>query len=339
VLDCRWLGIGGAGRVTELLLADLATMGRPAFVWALWGDPKFLQPFTVPGAKIIPWEGNPTRWFGQADLLRVPENDLVVYLHQIRPLRPGPSITLVHDTIPLRFGGIAPRLAKRVFYALVCRLSTRIITVSKASRDAIVRDLNIPSAGVEIVTSGVDARRIERIRTLRQSQPGSDVVVYVGRFAAHKNLRRLARAFVRTKFHGRGGRLLLVGGSKDEVAEMSKWLDQRGISGVEVQGHRSESELDELLATSRALVQPSLEEGYGLPAVEAAAIGLQVATSRTGFATEIPRGLVTFLDPEDERSIAQAIDEAASRPASVERWLPTPNLGTDIVRLVSELVA
>ena len=73
---------------------------------------------------------------------------------------------------------------------------------------------------------------------------------------------------------------------------------------IEVRGFLSEPELDRLLATSRALIQPSLEEGYGLPAVEAAAAGLQVAASRTGFAPEIPVDLVTFLDPRDERSMA-----------------------------------
>ncbi len=338
LLDCRWLGLGGAGRVTELLLSELRD-AHPAGVWKLWGDTERVAPFAFPGASIIPWSGYPTRWFGQADLLRVPTNDIAVYLHQVRPLRPGRSITFVHDTIPVRFGPRRTvRFAKRVFFRLVCRLSAMIITVSAWSRDSIVRDLAVPSSKVVIVSLTVDARRIERIRSLRRSATQRDAVAYVGRFAEHKNLHRLCRAFQSTGFHRRGGRLLLVGGSNEEVAGMSTWLGGHRLTGVDVRGRCSESELDEVLASCRALVQPSLEEGYGLPAVEAAAVGLPVAVSRTGYATEIPADRVTFMDPLKEDSIASAIDAAVGRPDAEAAWLPRSTLGEVVLRAVLRLV-
>ena len=119
---------------------------------------------------------------------------------------------------------------------------------------------------------------------------------------------------------------MLAGGSPDEVREMGSWLLEHAIAGVEVRGFLAEPELDRLFATSRALVQPSLEEGYGLPAVEAAVVGLPVAASRTGYATEIPDEFVTFLDPHDEASIAAAIDVAVSRPDPSAVFLPRSTL-------------
>jgi glycosyltransferase involved in cell wall biosynthesis len=339
LLDCRWLGLGGAGRVTELLLSDLATLNGTRFVWKLWGDPEKLRRFPFPSAQVIPWAGDPNGRFGQTDLFHVPSNDIAVYLHQIRPLRPGASITFVHDTIPLRYGrwrGL--RALRRVFLFAACRLSTKVITVSEPSRDAIVRDLAVPREKLEIVSLSVDSTRVERIRKLRRSSALRNVVLYVGRFAPHKNLRRLCHAYAMTDLRAGGGRLVLAGGTDNDVKEMAKWLDQQAITGVDVRGHCSESELDELLATSRALVQPSLEEGYGLPAVEAAAVGLQVATSRTGFASEIPAPFVAFLDPLDEVSIAHAIDEAVGRPAVDSAWIPTSSLGMDVVRILGDLV-
>ena len=137
-----------------------------------------------------------------------------------------------------------------------------------------------------------------------------------------------------TAFRSRGGRLLLVGGSPSELLHLGSWLQEQGITGVEARGFVAEPDLDLLFATSRALVQPSLEEGYGLPAVEAAAFGLQVAASRTGCAPEIPLELVTFMDPLDERSIAEAIDVAVTRPDPGITFAPGSTLWGGILEAV-----
>jgi glycosyltransferase involved in cell wall biosynthesis len=83
-----------------------------------------------------------------------------------------------------------------------------------------------------------------------------------------------------------------------------------------VRGECSEEELDRLLARSRALVLPSLEEGFGLPPYEAVASGLPVAVSRTGALTELPASHASLFDPLDEDGMAAAIDEAVARPAT-----------------------
>ena len=116
---------------------------------------------------------------------------------------------------------------------------------------------------------------------------------------------------------------------------MNEWLRRSGIEGVEVHGVVSENDLDRWLATSRALVQPSLAEGYGLPAVEAAAIGLPIASTRAGVAAEIPLSFVTFMNPDDEESIAGAIDVAVSRQGSDQRFRPVLTLRDDVVDAVA----
>ena len=174
------------------------------------------------------------------------------------------------------------------------------------------------------------------MRALRRTTPRRDEILFVGRFAEHKNLQRLAQAFQQTTMHARGGRLVLVGGSEAEVGGMSAWLDSHGLTGVDVRGVCSDPELDALLAACRAVVQPSLEEGFGLPAVEAAAVGVQVAASRAGFAPELPADRVTFLDPLSEGSIAAAIDEAVARPDAEAEWLPRSTVGQGVLRAVTE---
>jgi glycosyltransferase involved in cell wall biosynthesis len=76
----------------------------------------------------------------------------------------------------------------------------------------------------------------------------------------------------------------------------------------------SDDELERLLAVSRALVAPSLEEGYGLPAFEAASAGLPVAASRTGAMTELPAESAVLFDPSSTDEMTRAIDEVTRRP-------------------------
>ena len=326
VLDCRWLGYGGAGRVTELLLAELRRAPPPGS-WTLWGSPARVEPLAFAGARIAPFEGDPHAFFGQRALLRVPRGDVVLYLHQIRPLRPGRSVTVIHDTIPLRYGGSrALRLVKHAFFFAAARLSAHVLTDSELSKEAIVRDLRVPARRISVMRFPVDAARARRVADARAAAGQRDVLLYVGRFDTHKNLHRLCEAFAMTKFAAGGGQLELVGGGTPEVRALTDWLCDAGIERVRVRGTCSETELDHLLATSRALIAPALEEGYGLPAFEAVASGLPVAASRTGAMPELGAA-AEFFDPARTEEITAAIDKATARKAG-----PAVSISDDGVR-------
>ncbi len=321
LLDCRWLGMGGAGRLTELLLAQLARE-RPPGNWILWGPRERTAAAAFDEAQIRPSNHDPRLLLGQRDVLAVPRADVAVYMHQIRPLRPGPSVTFILDTIPLRQGGTpASRLAKRAFFRAAARASTRVITISEYSKACIVRDLGLAPERVAVVRFPTDAARAASIAERRASVEPEQVLLYVGRFAPHKNLRRLAAAFSGSRFAADGGRLRLVGGWPGETDELRAWLTANGLAGVETRPVCSEEELVELVAACRAVVVPSLEEGYGLPAFEAAAAGVPVAASTTGAMTELPPDVAVLFDPLDLDAIRDAIDEATSR-ADGRRYEP-----------------
>ncbi len=311
VLDCRWLGLGGAGRVTELLLRELQASPPPG-EWTLWGDEKRVAPFAWPGATAAAG-GNPLRWAGQRGYFRIPSGDVTVYLHQIRPLHPGRSVTFIYDTIPLRYGGSpVTRLVKGTYFRTAARLSSHVLTISEESRRRIVEDLDVAPERITVLRLPQDPARAARVAALRAELDQEERLLYVGRFAPHKNLERLGRVFPRTAFAEAGGRLELVGGWGGEVER----LRSRVPVGTDVRGECSEEELDRLLATSRALVLPSLEEGFGLPAYEAVASGLPVAVSRTGALAELPAGRASVFDALDEDGMAAAIDAATAREAT-----------------------
>ena len=311
MLDCRWLGIGGPGRTTELVLRGLAT-APPEGRWVLWGPETALAPLAWPGAEISPIAADPRLLRGQRHAFAVPPGDLFVFMHQQRPLRRLPSVTVVYDTIALRHGSHrAARSLKRLFMRRVARTSLRIVTISEHSRVSIQRDLQVPADRVQIVRFPFDDALVDRVLGVRRSAPREEVALFVGGFLPHKNLPRLLSAFGSTAFCRSGGRLVLVGGSAEQATAMLVTLDAGQRASVTVRHSCSQAEIDRLYATSRFLVQPSLEEGFGLPAWEAMCCGLPVCVSDGGALPEVTRG---FADPFPATSVpamAAAIDATA----------------------------
>jgi glycosyltransferase involved in cell wall biosynthesis len=92
----------------------------------------------------------------------------------------------------------------------------------------------------------------------------------------------------------------------------------RGWGGVSPNGVRwlgevADAELVQLLRGARALVYPSLYEGFGIPILEAMSVGTPVVTSRGGSTEEVAGGAAVLVDPGDVSSIAAGIEEADRR--------------------------
>lgn len=312
MLDCRFLGRGGAGRATELLLRGLLEV-RPPGRWRLWG-PKPVAQYLWPGATWDATARSPLTCWGQASLLSIPTHDVAIYMHQIRPMRPGPSVTVIHDTIPLHFGNPSARRFKKLFFRVAARLSNVVMTDSMYSARCLQDDLGISPEKIRVIRFPMDDEMVARVQALRHELPSQKVILFAGRFAPHKNLERLISAFARTRFYASGGNLQLVGGTDQEVARLQRQVARLGISRVVIEGICSQERLEELYATSSLLVLPSLEEGFGLPAYEALSAGLRVSVSDGGALPEIFGGEVTPFPAESIELMAAALDRDVTGP-------------------------
>jgi glycosyltransferase involved in cell wall biosynthesis len=83
---------------------------------------------------------------------------------------------------------------------------------------------------------------------------------------------------------------------------------------------------------------PSLEEGYGLPAFEAAATGLPVAVSRTGAMVELTDDVAVQFDASDEDAILHAIDEVTERTFGSPSPLHEPHLGQAVLTAIASVL-
>jgi glycosyltransferase involved in cell wall biosynthesis len=98
------------------------------------------------------------------------------------------------------------------------------------------------------------------------------------------------------------------------------WAQGGRIVGPQIYatGYLDTRDIRALMAASRALVLPSLEEGFGLPVAEAMAAGLPVVCSKGSALEEVAGDAALLVDPHDRRSITSGIDRILEDDALAE---------------------
>lgn len=190
-----------------------------------------------------------------------------------------------------------------------------IITDSVFSVDEIRRYLPVPSSMIEVIPLGVSPRffddapaplRAEMRRALGLEDP---YVLYVGRLDPDKNVRRLLEAFALLVREGlRGTRLVLAGAKDHEAARLPELAQSLGITDrVVFAGYVKEAHLVPLYQEAAAFCFPSLNEGFGLPVLEAMAAGLPVVTSNLSSLPEVIGDTGIQVDPRSVEALAAGL--------------------------------
>lgn len=204
--------------------------------------------------------------------------DLLHFPHYVRGVAPGcPVIVTIHDAIHLSHPpSPAARLYARVMLHWAARSADCLLTVSAAARDDLSRRLRVPPDRFRITPNGVDApfappdaESVSAFRT-RRGLPDR-FVLCAASHRPHKNLRAALSAFARADL----GDASLVIAARDGKAA-AHLAPLAGGPNVRVLDHVEDRDLPLLYAAARIVLCPSLAEGFGLPALEAAACGAAV---------------------------------------------------------------
>ena len=320
LVDARWLGIGGPGRVAEHLLQGFHEL-EPPDEWIVWG-PDAVDPLLWPGARRVPNRHHPKALYSQREFPgpRSLHARIAFYAHHLRPawkLAPV-EVTTVHDTIPFRYPPSRPLAPlMRAYIAWMARHSTLVVTDSEFSKRSLQEDLGLDPERIVVLRLAIDHDAADRVRARRADEPRAERVLFVGRDAPHKNLDRLVIGFGASDFAAQGAVLTLAGVDGPAVGRLHALAAEHHVR-VELPGVVSQPELEQLLATTTLLAQPSLEEGFGLPVAEALAAGVPVVISTAPALVEITRGApVESFDPRDVDAISAAIDHVAAAPGVV----------------------
>jgi len=230
----------------------------------------------------------------------------VVHYPLTIPLPPSRAATIVtlHDVqhleLPHLFGA-AERAFRRLAYDRAARRAARVVVVSGFVRDRAAALLGLDPGRIQVIHSGVDHAVFHPVRGEREP-----FLLYPARPWPHKNHRRLLEAFALVRRAQPELRLVLTGGGTH--GPLPDGVEAAGLVGLD--------ELASLYRRAAAVVFPSLYEGFGQPILEAMACGCPVACSEVASLPEVAGGAARLFDPEDPRSIAEAVqDVLAAAPA------------------------
>jgi len=157
--------------------------------------------------------------------------------------------------------------------------------------------------------------------------PGRRWFTYVGGFNPHKNVPVLIRAHAAlTREMGDDAPLLLLVGAHDhddffsDVPAINEAIAHEGTASmVKWTGFLEDEVLRSIHSSAIALVLPSDAEGFGLPAVEAAACGSPVIATRESPLPDLLEGAGFFIDPRDETALLSAMRDLAANAGLRQR--------------------
>lgn len=243
----------------------------------------------------------------------------------IMPHFDGARVMTIHDLSTIRF----PQFHRKQMVSLceggihlALEGQAHVITDSFHVRDELVNDFGVESSLISTVHLAPDPRC--RPRHESECRHALDALglrhkeffLSVGTVEPRKNLLRVFEAF-------RAGRrashfdwpLIVVGASGWKSSREHEMLDGLIKDGLALYlDYVADDTLLNLYASAGALVFPSLYEGFGLPALEAAACGCPVITSERSAMAEFAPEQTLFVNPEDVSSISGALKAISSNP-------------------------
>ncbi len=326
-IDARNDGTG-VGRYTFSLVRELARIDQEN-EYVLFLRRKRFENFVAPAPNFRAVETD-IEWFTLREQLLLPRLvarerlDLVHYPNVTVPLlETTPFVVTIHDLNYLDaasiFGdGVDGKSLRRGLLTAGYRLelrkvrrARRLIAVSRATRDTVLSALGIDPEKVTVTHEAADLPGgIEPDPTvLERHGIVGPFFLYVGSAYPYKNLPRLIDAFALVA----GDLQLVLAGDHEQFEEsLRRRARERGIERrVVFPGRVSEGELLALYEAARAYVFASLQEGFGLPGLEAMAAGVPVVAARAGSLPEVYENAAEYCDPLDVESIAGAMSNVA----------------------------
>jgi alpha-1,3-rhamnosyl/mannosyltransferase len=220
-----------------------------------------------------------------------------------------PIVATVHDLSVLLHPEWHPAERVRWYeeeFARSLEQVDHIITVSEFTRGQVLRVLGLAGDRVTSVANGQrpEFRPVGReavAEVLRRRRLSDQYLLYVGTIEPRKNILRLMQAYISLPSRlRRGWPLILVGGWGWNInAERAFYEEIASHEGVRHLGYLPDEDLPALFNGARALLYPSLYEGFGLPPLEMMACGGAVLASDIPPHVEVAGGAAHLINPED----------------------------------------
>lgn len=262
------------------------------------------------------------RWSRPFDLYHEPS-------YVLKPFH-GAAVVTVHDLSHVVFPALHPcervRFLDRHLPQSLLR-AQRILVVSDFTRRELMRLFDVPAEKIIVTPLAAGPE----FRPLSEDETGATLhrfglrrhgfLLALATLEPRKNLGALLTAYMRLPRKTRRAYPLVLAGTmgwrtsllKDQIDRLSRQGEIRQL------GYVADTDLPALLSSCRALVYPSLYEGFGLPVLEAQACGAAVITSARAALPEVAGPTTILLDPEDIVAMSEAIARLCDDDAFIER--------------------
>jgi glycosyltransferase involved in cell wall biosynthesis len=237
-----------------------------------------------------------------------------------------PVLVVVHDVIALTSPAtvsFARRLRWRLTMPRVCR-SAQLLVVSHATLATLSRLFGVDAARCRVIGEGPGrppAPLPPPRDTADHARDHDPYFLYAGALMAHKNVPTLIAAVARLP----GARLVISGrASERELRTLRAVCERDGVADrVEHVGFVADAKLDALYRHAAAFVFPSLDEGFGLPALEAMQAGVVPIVADTTVMREVAGDAAIFvgqpLDPSAWAASMAAVQSDDDLRASLRK--------------------
>lgn len=238
-------------------------------------------------------------------------NELPLNIQRVK----AKKIVTIHDIIFLRYPKLYPAI-DRFFYTRkttpACRNADKIIAISKQTQTDLIEFLKVEKSKIDIISPIIDNRFYSKINIEEQKQLQikynlpTDFLLYVGTIEERKNLLTILKAINTEKINIP----LVVAGKKRTTyfKQIENYINNNKLSKkiIFIENITNE-DIPVLYKLATLFIYPSLFEGFGMPVVEAQAVGTPVITSNTSSLPEAAGQHSTLIDPLNEEMLQNAI--------------------------------
>ena len=265
-----------------------------------------------------------------------PPDVLFVPAHVLPVVGPRKTVVTVHDLGYEHFPQAHPWRQKQYLRWSTrrhVRVSTQVIADSQATKDDLISFYGADSDRIHVVHLAPDPdlkrepdpSRIANVRASYGIPPDAEYILHIGTIHPRKNLNRLVDAFslLRQRLPERKLHLVLAGGMGFEGDALQHKVADMGLAAhIRFTGYARVHDIPTLYSGAACYTLPSLNEGFGFPALEAQTCETPLVCARTSSLPEVAGDGALYFDPFDVEDMADAI----------ERVLVEPDLRSELVK-------
>ena len=253
----------------------------------------------------------PVEWLaGRTDVVHAPHPLLI-------PATRAAQVVTIHDLYFLDHPQQTGAEIRRDYAALAAshaRRADAVVTSTEHGRRIVQEKLGVAADRIYVCAPGAPTWSTSAVP--RAATGG--YLLFIGTLEPRKNVGALLDAYELLLTRRRPvPELLLAGRATSAATDWLRRISEPPLSGhVRHLGYVPDDQRERLYAGARAVVMPSLDEGFGFPALEAMSAGVPVVASNRGSLPEVLGQAGILVDPTDTESLASAIDRMATDTAA-----------------------